>query len=121
MVFSSQLYSRIRSIADLLLQLYPYSQEDLSFNDKKAIQGIQTLRRVLDSAYPLYQGRANPNHYTSSLLTIFIMSQPIPLSLSTIEDLEKRSNSILRAAFYGLVSLQCSPNAGSFVKISQFT
>lgn len=53
-VFISQLYSRIRAIGDILVELYPYSDEDLSYNDKKAIQGIQHIRQLLDQALPLY-------------------------------------------------------------------
>lgn len=117
-VFISQLYSRIRAISDLLIELYRYSQEDLTYNDRRAIQGVSSIRRILDNAFPLYS-RHDLYRQPRDILTAFVTQQPIVLNLDLMEDWYERSNAMLRAVFYGLVSTQCAPNTASFSKVSK--
>lgn len=110
------MYSRIRAIGDLLIALYPYSLRDLTYNDRKAIQGIQNIRRLLDQAFCLY---ARPIYVQQNILALFLLNQQIVFSLELLEEWKERSDSVVRSIFFGLVNVRDEINDASFNRMSQ--
>jgi hypothetical protein len=78
-IILSQLRSRLRVYAELLSRLYPYSREDISYNDKKAIKAIVAMNRIVNNSLPLYSRKNFIKSHSAcaslDILSLFLLDQ----------------------------------------------
>jgi hypothetical protein len=78
-IILSQLRSRLRAYAELLSRLYPFSREDISYNDKKVIKSIIAMNRIVNNSLPLHSRKNFPRSHSTcvslDLLSLFFLGQ----------------------------------------------